>query len=59
MQWEILGSWKQYSGVLSGRINPEIIGKNPGHYRPEYCFHVSGISLKDPVTFPYLSWKIR
>jgi len=65
MQRERVGSWKQYSDgfrripVLSGRIHPETIGKNPGHYRPEYCFHVPGISLKDPVTFPYLSWKIR
>ncbi len=47
--------------VLSGRIFPEIIGKNPGNSRPEYCFHVPGISrvfLQDPVTFPHLSWKI-
>jgi hypothetical protein len=38
--------------VLSGTIHPEIIGKNPGNSRPEYCFHVPGISrvfLKDPV----------
>jgi hypothetical protein len=47
--------------VHFGRIRPEIIGKNPGNFRPEYCFHVPGISrvfLQDPVTFPYLSWKI-
>jgi hypothetical protein len=64
MQRKILRSWKQYSGrefpggfqqlpVLSGRIRPEIIGKNAGNPRPEYCFHVPGISrvfLKDPVT---------
>jgi hypothetical protein len=69
MQRKILGSWKQYSGrefsggfqqlpVLSSRIRSEIIGKNPENYRPEYCFHVPGISrvsLKDPVTFPHLS----
>jgi hypothetical protein len=30
--------------VLSGMIRPEIIGKDPGNSRPEYCFHVSGIS---------------
>jgi hypothetical protein len=47
--------------VLSGRILPGIIGKNPENSRPEYCFHVPGIScvfLRDPVTFPHLSWKI-
>jgi len=40
--------------VLSGRIHPEIIGKNPGNSQPEYCFHVPGISrvfLQDTVTF--------
>jgi hypothetical protein len=56
---EITGTWKQYpdwnlSGffpmdscqlsVLSGRNRPEIIGKNPENFRPEYCFHkITGI----------------
>jgi hypothetical protein len=74
MQWKILGSWKQYSGpefsgffggfrqipVVSGRIRPEIIGKNPENSGREYCFHVpdiSRVSLQDPVTFPHLSCK--
>ncbi len=38
--------------MLSGRIRPEIIGKNPGNSRPEYCFHVPGFSrlfLQDTV----------
>jgi hypothetical protein len=77
MQRKILGNWKQYSGrefpaffsggfqqlpVLSGRIRPEIIRKNPENSRPENCFHVPGFSrvfLQHPVTFPHLSWKIR
>ncbi len=70
MQRKILGSWKQYSGrefselfsVDSGRIRPEIIGKNPGNFRREYCFHIpdiSCVSLQDPVTFPHISCKIR
>jgi hypothetical protein len=25
--------------VISGRNRPEIIGKNPKNFRPEYCFH--------------------
>jgi hypothetical protein len=48
--------------VAFGRIRPEIIGKNPDNSRPEYYFHVPGISrlfLQDPVTFPHLSWEIR
>jgi hypothetical protein len=47
---------------LSGRIRPEIIRKNPGNSRREYCFHVpdiSRVSLQDPVTFPHISCKIR
>jgi hypothetical protein len=51
---EIAGTWKQYSDrklsgffpldscqlpVLSDRNGPEIIGKNPKIFRPEYCFH--------------------
>jgi hypothetical protein len=48
--------------VAFGRIRPEIIGKNPDNSRPEYYFHVPGISrlfLQDPVTFPHLFWEIR
>jgi len=30
--------------MLSGRNRPEIIGKNPKIFRPEYCFHeITGI----------------
>jgi hypothetical protein len=53
---EIAGTWKQYSDwklfgffpmdscqlpVLSDRNQPEIIGKNPKIFRPQYCFHKS------------------
>jgi hypothetical protein len=57
---EIAGTWKQYSGrklsgffpvnscqlpVLFDRNRPEIIGKNPKNFRPEYCFHkITGIT---------------
>jgi hypothetical protein len=47
---ESTGSWR------------ESTGKNPDNLRPEYCFHVSAISgifLKDLVTFPHLSCRIR
>jgi hypothetical protein len=47
--------------VLSGRIRPEIIGKNPENSRREYCFHlpdISRVSLHDPVIFLHLSCKI-
>jgi hypothetical protein len=40
--------------VLSSRIRPEIIGKNPGNSRLKYCFHVpdtSRVHLQDPMTF--------
>jgi hypothetical protein len=52
-------NWKQYSGwkllgffpvdscqlpVRSDRNRPEIIGKSPENFRPEYCFHVPAIS---------------
>jgi len=67
MERKILGSWKQYSGrefsgffscgfrqlhLLSGRIRPEIIGKNLENSCWEYCFHVPDISrviLQDPA----------
>jgi hypothetical protein len=61
---EIAGTWKQYSGqtffgffqvdsyelpVLSDRNRPEIIGKNPKNFRPEYCFHkITGITRNRP-----------
>ncbi len=44
--------------MLSGGIHPEIIEKNPGNSRLEYCFYVPGISrifLQDPAAFPHLS----
>jgi hypothetical protein len=57
---EIAETWKQYSDrklsgffpvdscqlpVLSGRNQPEIIGKNPKIFRSEYCFHkITGIT---------------
>jgi hypothetical protein len=47
--------------VLSGRIRPEIIGKNPENSSREYCFHVPDIfrvSLQDPMTFPHIFCKI-
>jgi hypothetical protein len=37
--------------VLSVRNRPEIIGKNPKNFWPEYCFHVpaiSGVFLPEP-----------
>jgi hypothetical protein len=58
--WIFSGGFQQLP-VLSGGIRPEMIGTNPGNSRPEYCFHVPGISrvfLQEPVTFPHLSWKI-
>jgi hypothetical protein len=57
---EIAGTWKQYSDrklsglfpvdscqlpVLSWRNRPEIIGKNPKIFRPEYRFHkITGVT---------------
>jgi hypothetical protein len=50
---DIAGTWKQYCDrklpgffpvdscqlpVLSGKNRPEIIGKNPKIFQPEYCF---------------------
>ncbi len=58
--WHIF-VWVLTIPVLSGRIHPEIIGKNPVNSRPEYCLHVPAISrvfLHDPVTFPHLFCKI-
>jgi hypothetical protein len=35
--------------VLSDRNRPEIIGKNPKNFRPEYCFHkITGITRNRP-----------
>jgi hypothetical protein len=61
---EITGTCKQYSGrtlpgfypvnsyplpVLSGRHQPEIIGKNPKNFGPEHCFHkITGITRNRP-----------
>jgi hypothetical protein len=72
MRRKIIGSWKQYSGrefpgffpVDSNNFQCFPAGsvrKSSENSRPEYCFHVPGISrvfLQDPVTFPHLSWKI-
>jgi hypothetical protein len=54
------GGFQQHP-VLSGRILPEIIGKNPENSRQDYCFHVPDLSrvfLQDSVIFPHLSYKI-